>query len=46
MPGMPGLAGRVPGGSFEFIIIMVSALVDRKMTSNFHMILISKAEFT
>ena len=30
---------RIPGGSFGLIIIMVSALLGRKMTPNFHIIL-------
>ena len=38
--GITGIAGRVPGGSFGPIIIMVSALLGRKMTPNFHIILI------
>ena len=44
--GNAGNAGRIPGDSFGIIITMVLALFGRKMTSDFHVILILRAEFT
>ena len=44
--GNTGNAGRIPGESFGIVIIMVWALLGRKMIADFHKILISRAEFT
>ena len=44
--GNAGNAGRVPGDSFGIIIMMVLAVLDRKMIPDFHIILIFRAEFT
>ena len=40
------LRDRIPGASFGCTEIMVSPLLDRKMTSDVHIILIFTAEFT
>jgi hypothetical protein len=42
--GKSGKAARALGGSFDLMIIMVSAIVGRKMTSTFHTNLITTAE--
>ena len=40
------LRDRIPGASFGCTETMVSAFLGRKMTSDFHIILIFRAEFT
>ena len=45
-PALTNILDRVPGASFGCTETMVSAFLGRKMTSDFHIILIFRAEFT